>query len=246
MPLSNVQSNGLPSPPGRVASCGARASKISRSATLAYIADRRKVGALGDRQRLHHRQAETAAHDRDPLRRLVAVQLQHVGLEGVDDVAERLVVGIDRERDLAGAASARAPRACARASSPRLRGLGAKNTKPTRSAPESSATSSASGVFRPQILIDQRHWRRVLPPSPPRRKAEPPPALRNWRRNDCVAGCGSGMPAAVRPRKAAADCVQLLVQARARRHRAGGRRAATCPGRSRRQCRRSARRGSAP
>src|SRR5450830_1094151 len=35
MPLSSVQSNGVPSPPGRVASCGARASKISQSATLA-------------------------------------------------------------------------------------------------------------------------------------------------------------------------------------------------------------------
>ena len=38
------------------------------------------------------------------------------------------------------------------ASSARLRGLGGKNTKPTMSAPDSSATSSASGVFRPQIL----------------------------------------------------------------------------------------------
>ena len=38
------------------------------------------------------------------------------------------------------------------ASTPRLRGDGGKNTKPTMSAPASSATSSASGVFRPQIL----------------------------------------------------------------------------------------------
>src|SRR5664280_3068889 len=38
------------------------------------------------------------------------------------------------------------------AGSPRWRGLGAKNTKPTRSAPDSSATSSVSGVFNPQIL----------------------------------------------------------------------------------------------
>src|SRR5471032_2583193 len=59
---------------------------------------------------------------------------------------------------------ARAPKARA-ASSPRLRGLGAKNTKPTRSAPDSSAASSASGVFRPQILIDKGMIRRVLPPS---------------------------------------------------------------------------------
>src|SRR5664280_56779 len=33
-PLSKVHSNGWPNPPGRVASCGARASKISRSATF--------------------------------------------------------------------------------------------------------------------------------------------------------------------------------------------------------------------
>ena len=32
------------------------------------------------------------------------MQLQHVGLERRDDVGKRLVIGIDRERDLAGAA----------------------------------------------------------------------------------------------------------------------------------------------
>src|SRR3954468_15212651 len=45
----------------------------------------------------------------------------------------------------------RSPRVRA-ASMPRLRGDGGKNTKPTISAPASSAASSASGVFRPQIL----------------------------------------------------------------------------------------------
>ena len=43
-------------------------------------------------------------HRRHPLGRLAAVQLQHVGLQRCDDGAQRLVVGIDRERDLAGAA----------------------------------------------------------------------------------------------------------------------------------------------
>src|SRR5262245_14817118 len=38
------------------------------------------------------------------------------------------------------------------ASSPRFRGDGGKNTKPTMSAPASSAASRASGVFNPQIL----------------------------------------------------------------------------------------------
>src|SRR5215813_6947793 len=39
------------------------------------------------------------------------------------------------------------------ASNPRWRGDGGKNTKPTASAPASSAASTDSGVFRPQILI---------------------------------------------------------------------------------------------
>ena len=39
------------------------------------------------------------------------------------------------------------------ASKPIWRGDGGKNTKPTMSAPASSAASSASGVVRPQILI---------------------------------------------------------------------------------------------
>ncbi len=58
------------------------------------------------------------------------------------------------------------------ASKPMWRGLGGKNTKPTRLAPESSATSSACGVLRPQILIDRGIMRRVLPPYPLRRKVE--------------------------------------------------------------------------
>ena len=33
-----------------------------------------------------------------------------------------------------------------------LRGLGGKNTRPTKSAPPASAASSAASVFRPQIL----------------------------------------------------------------------------------------------
>ena len=102
-PSSSVQSNGLPSPPGRVASA-ARARRTAASRRPWHRADRRQIGALGDRQRLHHRQAEARAHHHDPLRRLLAVQLQHVGLERLDDVAQRLVIGIDGERDLAGAA----------------------------------------------------------------------------------------------------------------------------------------------
>ena len=103
--LSSVQSNGLPSPPGRVASCGARASKISRSATCAYwrIGERSARSAIGSA--FITGRPKRRAHRRDALRRLLAVQLQHVGLERVDDVAQRVVVGIDRERDLAGPAT---------------------------------------------------------------------------------------------------------------------------------------------
>src|SRR3954470_14886364 len=45
----------------------------------------------------------------------------------------------------------RSPKARA-ASTPRSRGDGGKNTKPTMSAPASRAASSVSGVFKPQIL----------------------------------------------------------------------------------------------
>src|SRR6185437_2844139 len=66
------------------------------------------------------------------------------------------------------------------ASSARWRGLGGKNTKPTKAAPESSATSSACGVDRPQILTNRDIVGGVLPPSPSHRKAEP---LRRRRRD---------------------------------------------------------------
>ena len=112
---SSRQSNGLPSPPGRVASRGARASKMQPVGDLVVEPDRREVGALGDRQRLHDRQAEARAHRDHAVRRLLAVQLQHVGLQRLDDCLERRVVGVDRERDLL--------RAPAHALAERARGL---------------------------------------------------------------------------------------------------------------------------
>ncbi len=59
--FSRVQSNGLPSPPGRVASFGARASNSSQSATPRIGRDGRRGRRGLDRQRLHHRQPETRA-----------------------------------------------------------------------------------------------------------------------------------------------------------------------------------------
>jgi len=73
-------------------------------------------------------------------RRLMAVQLEHVGLQGADDLFQPRIVGIHDERDCLGAIfDAKAE--SARASSEILRGLGGKNTKPTTSAPAASATS---------------------------------------------------------------------------------------------------------
>ncbi len=54
--------------------------------------------------RLHDRQAEALLHGGNALRRLAAVQLQHVGLQHLDDGGEQNIVGIDRERHLAGPA----------------------------------------------------------------------------------------------------------------------------------------------
>jgi hypothetical protein len=77
------------------------------------------------------------------------VELKRIRFERGDNIEQRVIIGIDSERDLAGAA------VYALAGVPRLNPARArrKNTKPTRSVPESSATSSASGVLRPQILI---------------------------------------------------------------------------------------------
>jgi len=113
--------------------------------------DRREVGFGFDRQHFHDRNAEALADRGDALRRLMAVQLEHVGLQGADDLFQARIVGIHDERDCLGASLTRRPRARA-ASSEILRGLGGKNTKPTTSAPAASATSRVSGVERPQIL----------------------------------------------------------------------------------------------
>ena len=166
-----VERRAEPARPRRVLRRAARTAAGRRPSRKAR--SRARSLALGDRQRLHHRQAEARAHRRHALGRLGAVQLQHVGLERLDDGG---AASHRRHRPSArpcrrGRAPARPARA--RPSSARLRGLGGKNTKPTMSAPASSAASSASGVFRPQILTIRAIVRRVLPPSPRRRKAEP-------------------------------------------------------------------------
>ena len=73
------------------------------------------------------------------------------GSQRFDHRIEQRVVGIDRRAPLLAHARHAPASACA-VSKPTWRGDGGKNTKPTMSAPASSATSSASGVERPQIL----------------------------------------------------------------------------------------------
>ncbi len=101
---SSRQSNGVPRPPGRVASRGARASKMMLVRHICIKPDGRQRGPILDRQGLHHRQPEARAHGDDTLRRLVAVQLQHVRTHRLDDLAQHLVGRIDGERDLVRAA----------------------------------------------------------------------------------------------------------------------------------------------
>ena len=52
--------------------------------------------------RLHDREAETGADRRDPFRRLAAMQLQQLRIEGGDRRRERRIAGIDRQQNLAG------------------------------------------------------------------------------------------------------------------------------------------------
>ena len=103
-PSSRCQSNDLPRPPGRVASRGARASNSRRSAIagIGGIAARSDFGF--DRQHLHHRQSEALRDRGDALRRFVAVKLEQIGAQHLNDVGKRCVIGVHGERDLLGAA----------------------------------------------------------------------------------------------------------------------------------------------
>src|SRR5258708_38533106 len=85
---------------------GARRPRIEHQhiGDLGVELDRGQIGALADRQRLDHRKPEAGADPRNALRRLPAVQLQQVGLEGGDAFFQELVGGVGRDRDLAGAA----------------------------------------------------------------------------------------------------------------------------------------------
>ena len=116
---------------------------------------------LGDFDRLDRRDAELVLDFRDPLGALAPVQLQVVGLGRGDDRGKRLVVGVDAQcddfRTLAGASGEITRRSRIRRSA----GFFSKNTKPTMSAPASSAAAKVGTVERPQIFIavDMRLFR---------------------------------------------------------------------------------------
>ena len=118
-----------------------------------------RIDAIGqgrhrfNRQCLHHRQTERLLESDDTLRGLLAVKLQHIRIQRVDAGFEPLIVGIDRQRYFLRPAAHALPEH-SRDLETQCRGDGGKNTKPTMSAPASSATSSAAGVERPHILID--------------------------------------------------------------------------------------------
>ena len=59
---------------------------------------RSEIGRGFDGNHLHHRQAEFRPDVAQPRYRFLAVQLQNVRLQRLDDLGEHDVVGIDRER----------------------------------------------------------------------------------------------------------------------------------------------------
>ena len=101
--LRRVQSKVLPRPPGRVASFGRARVEDQTIHDLRVLANLGKVLSLRDRQCLHNRQSKTRAYGDDTLRRFTAVKLKHVRFEGRNDVKQRVIIGVDGERDFSGA-----------------------------------------------------------------------------------------------------------------------------------------------
>src|SRR5262252_4946742 len=154
IPSSSRQSKLLPRPPGRVAVRGARASNSRRSATLAYC----RIGARSARAAIGsalitgnpNRVRTITTRSRVSLPCSCSMSGRSASISAASHSSEALTASATfRARSRTRPPSARA------ASKPRWRGDGGKNTKPTASAPASSAASSASGVLRPQILINK-------------------------------------------------------------------------------------------
>ena len=70
---------------------------------LRVLANLGKILSLRDRQCLHDRQSKARAHGDDTVRRFTAVELKHVRFERRHDVEQRVIIGVDGERDFSGA-----------------------------------------------------------------------------------------------------------------------------------------------
>ncbi len=81
----------------------ARRTRIEQDAVgdIGIRPDRREIGTGRDRNRLDHRQAKARADGADAFRRLAAMKLQQVGLQGINDVVQHVIGGVDRKRHLA-------------------------------------------------------------------------------------------------------------------------------------------------
>ena len=155
----------LPAGASRTA-CRSRPDGLPRAARARRTAGGRpswrRAGSRRDRpwsrcDHLHHRKAEALPDAPTRAARLLAVQLQQVGLQHVHDLGERRIIGVDGDRDLLGAAL-HAGAELARRVKRHVARRGRKKHEPTMSAPASSATSRVSGVDRPQILTRRTHF----------------------------------------------------------------------------------------
>ena len=225
-PASSVQSKRRPSPPGRVASLGGRASNSSRSATWAYsrMGERSARSAIGSAFITGRpKRVRTCTH---AVGRLLAVQLQHVGLERLDDVAQQ-VSSLALTVSATLAARPRDPRA------QHARGLQAEVARAGRE--EHEADQVGAGFqrrierFRGLQAADfdgQRHDGRVLAPYSGARKAKP--ATSGSRRRDALVKAAPAAPG--RPRAGGGPRARRA--GRARPHPTCGRCAARRSGRS--------------
>ena len=97
---STCQSNTAPRPPGTRGLLGGAGIEQDAIGDRGITRQRREIGRGLDRHRLHDRQSEGLLDVAQPRHGFLAVQLQDVGLQRLDDIGERGIVGIDRERHL--------------------------------------------------------------------------------------------------------------------------------------------------
>ena len=121
-----------------------------------------EIVGVADGNRLHHRQTVARLDLGHAHGRLGAVQLQHVGLQCLDDFIKEGIICIDGDGNDASRGRAAGPASSAALRGVTLRGLLAKKMKPTWLAPPASAAATLSGCERPQILMSRASS--VFPP----------------------------------------------------------------------------------